>query len=543
MNKVYIFGHKNPDTDTICSALAYAELKQAGGLDAVAVRLGEINNETRFILKYFDVTEPMPLHTIKTQVLDLDIDEAVCVNPSTSVRAAWELMKRHAKKTLAVVDPSKKLVGVATLSDITGAFMDTTDKELLSASRTSFSNIIETLNAKTILGTPELHVVTGHILIAAQHHSRIKDFVGKNDIVIANITENIHEAVLSGARLIICTCGLYPGENDIRIASKNNCVIISTEYDTFTSAMLIRQSVRVGYVMTTGNITTVGLDEFKDDVKERMLKTRYRSYPVVDKDNKVVGMISRYHLLSKKRKQAILVDHNEKNQTVKGIEEAEILEIIDHHRLGDIQTSNPILMKNEPVGSTATIIASIYRTQKANIPPKTAGILLSAILSDTLNFQSPTSTGQDTKTAQWLAQIADVDINDLALKIINAGSTLRGKTPDEIINGDMKGYTIGKHKIGIAQVYSIDSENLTDMKAGLMDRMQYYCDKNGLSLLMLLVTDLNRKGSTVLLAGERQDIFFKAYPHATSDNSIFLPGVLSRKKQVVPLIMSLEDEI
>lgn len=543
MDKILIFGHKNPDSDTICSALAYAELKKASGSDAVAVRLGEINNETKFILRYFNVPEPMPLHTIKTQVLDLEIDEAVCVHPSTSIRVAWELMKRHAKKTLAVVDASKKLKGLATLSDVTSTYMDTGDNTLLAESKTSFSNIIETLRAKTIAGTPEAHVATGRVLIAAQHHTRIKDYVGKDDIVIANITENIREAVLSGARLIICTCGLHPGEKDIEIADENKCDIISTEYDTFATAMLIRQSIPIEYVMTTDNITTVRLDEFKDDVKERMLKTRYRNYPVVDETQRVVGMISRYHLLSKRRKQAILVDHNERSQTANGIEEAEILEIIDHHRLGDIQTSNPILMKNEPVGSTATIIASMYEAQKAEIPPKIAGILLSAIISDTLNFQSPTCTALDVDTAKRLAPIADVDIADLALKIINAGSTLRGKTPDEIINGDMKEYMVGKYKIGIAQVYSIDSESLTDMQAVLMERMRFFCDKNGFSLLMLLVTDLNRGGSTLLLAGERQDIFFKAYPHESPDGVIFLPGVLSRKKQVVPLIMSLEDEI
>jgi len=542
MNRIYVFGHKNPDSDTICSAIAYAGLKRAQGLDAVPARLGELNNETKFILRYFGVREPELLLNIKTQVSDLDIDEAVCVEPSDSIRTAWELMKQHAKKTLAVADPYRKLLGLATLSDITGNYMDTADDTLLSESQTTYKKIIETLAARLVLGDPETRVA-GRVVIAAQHHTRIKDYVREGDIVIANIPENIRASVLSGARLIVCTCGLQPGEKDIGFAAAHGCAIVSTEYDTYTAAMLIRQSIPVGHVMTTSDIVTVGLDEYKDDVKERMLKTRYRNYPVVDGENRVVGMISRYHLLSRQRKQAILVDHNERSQTVSGIEEAEILEIIDHHRLGDIQTNNPILMKNEPVGSTATIVAEMY--EEANVPltPPMAGILLSAILSDTLNFQSPTCTQRDVDAAKTLAPVADTDISDLAVKIINAGSTLTGKTPDEIISGDMKEYVVGKHKIGIAQVYSVDSESLSAMHASLADRMQFVCGKNGMSLLMLLVTDLSRGGSAVLLAGERQDIFYKAFGLEAAGGDVFLPGVLSRKKQVVPLIMSLEDEI
>ena len=292
--------------------------------------------------------------------------------------------------------------------------------------------------------------------------------------------------------MIISTCGLSLDAGDIEIARENNCAIISTEHDTFAAAMLVRQSVPVGHVMTTEGLSTVCISELKDDVKERMIKTRFRSYPVIDEDHKVTGMISRYHLLSRSRKKVILVDHNEKSQTAAGIEDAEILEIIDHHRLGDIQTSNPILMKNEPLGSTATIIAALYRDYDVDMPPKIAGLLLSAILSDTLNFHSPTCTPQDIETAHRLAANADVDINDLAVKIINAGSNLRHKTPEEIIESDLKEYAVSKFKIGIAQVYSVDADGLADIMATLLDRMEYSCRQHGFSLLLLLVTDLNR---------------------------------------------------
>ena len=539
MSTIYIFGHRRPDSDSVCSAIAYAELKRSLGFDAVAVKLDELNNETKFILKYFNVAEPETLNTIKTQVSDLEIDTALCVPPSTTIHTAWELLKQHNKKSLAVVNEEEQLLGLATLSDITRNFMDADMNTILAHSKTPYSNIIETLKAKIVTGDPEGQFVNGRMLIAAQQHSKIKSYVGKGDIVVASIHENIREAIASGAQLVICTCGSYPEEPDVEIANENNCKIITTEYDTFITAMLMRQSVPISYVMSSGSIITVETDEFIDDVKERMLTTRYRSYPVIDNRNKVIGMISRYHLLSKRSKQAILVDHNEVNQTVNGIEEAEILEIIDHHRLGDIQTHKPIHMKNEPVGSTAAIIAGMYETNNIKMDFRIAGILLSAIISDTLNFQSPTCTDKDIDIANRLEKIADVDIADLALKIINAGSTLRGKNADEIICSDLKEYKVGKYKMGIAQVYSIDFENLSDMHSSILERMEYYCDRKGMDLLILLVTDLNRRGSEVLLAGEEKRLFFKAYETEPSAEQIFLPGVLSRKKQVVPKIMGL----
>ena len=542
MSKVYVFGHKNPDSDTICSAIAYAELKRATGENAVAMRLGELNNETRFILRYFKVAEPALLTNIRTQVSDLKIDDAICVLPSMPIHTAWELMQLHKRKTLSVVDEFGRLLGLATLSDITRNYMSTDDNMLLARSQTSYANIIQTLKARIISGTPENHLAQGRVSVAAQYPAMLCDYINPGDIVIANISESIRESIAKGAKLIICTCGIVPAQKDIDLAAVYRCDIISTEYDTFVAAMLIRQSIPIASTMSTQNLVTVSPNEFKSDVRERMLKTRYRNYPVIDESDRVIGMISRYHLLSKQRKKAILVDHNERSQTANGIEEAEILEIIDHHRLGDIQTTNPILMKNEPVGSTATIVASMYEAQNVEISPPIAGILLSAIISDTLNFQSPTCTDQDVSIAKRLELIADVPADDLALKIINAGSTLRGKSPDTIIKSDLKEYTVGKFRIGIAQVYSIDYENLSDMQDLLMERLHYYYDKNGFNLLMLLVTDLNRGGSTVLLVGEKKDIFYKAYAlEPNSNDPIFLEGVLSRKKQVVPLIMSQED--
>ena len=317
---------------------------------------------------------------------------------------------------------------------------------------------------------------------------------------------------------------------------------MTTPHDTFTTARMIHQSVPVRYVMTSKNLMSASIDDFIDDVREKMLKTRYRSYPVVDEGMNVIGMVSRYHMISKKRKQAVLLDHNEKSQTAPGIEDAQIIEIIDHHRLGDIQTSAPILMRNEPVGSTATIIAKLFLEEQELLSPKIAGLLLSAIISDTLNFASPTATPEDQDAAQALAQIADIDINDFALKLFNAGSNLSGKTVDEIINGDLKEYDMGKYKIGMAQVYSVNSESLSDMRDELMEKLESYCGKNRYALMLLLITDLYRNGSEVMFAGDRKDIVTRAFSLGPDENCVFLPGVLSRKKQVVPQIMAIENE-
>ncbi|MCE5236642.1 MAG: putative manganese-dependent inorganic diphosphatase [Eubacteriales bacterium] len=542
MGQLYVFGHKNPDTDAIAASIGYAALKTALGEPALPARLGEMNNETRFVLQYFNIPEPQLLTNIKTQVLDLDIDSAVCVTEDTSIRKAWGLMRAQSRKTLAVTDEKNTLLGVVTLSDITRNLIEVSERELLSQSKTTLKNIMETLCASVVAGAPGEEMTLGGVVIAAQRYDRIKGYVRSGDVVIANIPESIREAVLCGARLIVCTCGFFPAAEDVAFARERKCDVISTACDTYETAMLIRQSIPVSHVMSAKGLITVGLEEFKAEVAERMLKTRYRSYPVVDAENRVVGMISRYHLLSNGCKRAILVDHNEKNQTANGIEEAEILEIIDHHRLGDIQTNNPILMKNEPVGSTSTIVASLYEAHGVELAPHMAGLLLAAIVSDTLNFRSPTCTKTDIETAERLAAIADVQTGDLALKLLNAGSKLRGKTPDDIVTGDLKEYTAGKHKVGIAQVYSIDSESLTDMQDAIAERMRYFCEKGGYSLFVLLVTDLIRGGSHVLLAGEHTDIFYRAYGLAPSEGELFLKDVLSRKKQVLPLLMAQTEQ-
>ncbi len=543
MNQIYIFGHKNPDTDTICSTIAYAEYKRKKGIPAVGVRLGELNNETKFVLKFFGVEEPELLKTIKTQVSDLEIDSPISIRPDASLRMAWLTMHENKRKALTVAEDGQALMGIVTLSDITGAYMDVWDEQILKKSNTTIKNIKETLTGTLVCGREEDFDPTGRVLVVALEKDRLKDFVKKGDIVIAgNREESIIEAIHNGANVIIATCNIFPGKQALDAAKNCGCIILTTPHDTFSTARMIHQSVPVRYVMTNKNLVSVGIDDFIDDVREKMLKSRYRNYPVIDENMNVIGMVSRYHMISKQQKQAVLLDHNEKSQTAPGIEDAQIIEIIDHHRLGDLQTSAPILVRNEPVGSTSTIIAKLYLAEKELLSPQIAGLLLSAIISDTLNFASPTATPEDRDAAQALAQIADIDINDYALKLFNAGSNLSGKTVDEILNGDLKEYDIGKYKVGMAQVYSVNSESLADIKEALMERLQSYCAKNGFALMLLLITDLYRNGSDVLFAGDRKDIVIKAFSLDPDTNCVFLPGVLSRKKQVVPKIMAAENE-
>lgn len=534
---VYVTGHKNPDTDSICSAIAYAELKTKMGTGATAYRLGELNRETAFVLDYFDVPSPSLLYNVKTQVSDLDMDVVNSVSPSISIKSAWKIMKRNNVKTLPVVDDNARLLGVVTLSDITNKYMDALDNNTIATSKTTLGNIVETINARLVCGSQQDFATSGKILIVAMNAEEMQPYIEKGDIVITGSrTDTQLKAIELGANCIIVTCGAKVDSTVIKEAEAKKCILMATQADTFTTARLINQSVPIGYIMTTQNLVKFEIDDYIEDIKDKMLKTRYRSYPVVDRNNVIKGLISRYHLISYRNKKVILVDHNEKSQTVNGIEEAEILEIIDHHRLGDVQTSKPIWFKNEPLGSTATIVANAYFESGIRPSRSIAGILCSAIISDTIKFKSPTCTYTDRSTAEKLAEMAGINIDDFALSMFKAGSTLHGKTPREIVCQDFKEFTFGKYKVGIAQVYTIDSEGLNEIRTELMEYMENFCASSGYSLVMLLVTDILEQGSEVLYTGEAKELVAKAFNVELEDNSIYLEGVVSRKKQVIPFI-------
>ncbi|MDD4238327.1 MAG: putative manganese-dependent inorganic diphosphatase [Desulfotomaculaceae bacterium] len=535
--KIYVIGHKNPDTDSICSAIAYAELKRKLGYDAIPGRLGELNHETEFVLKYFEVILPELIETVKKQVSDLNMDVVPSLSPEIPVKTTWNIMKKTNLKSLPVVDEHERLIGVVTLSDITEKYMDAVDNNIIAASKTPLQNLADTLNAKIISGGQSNYDTTGKVLILAAEPSQLDAFIEKGDIVIAgNRQDSVMRSIELGANCVILTCCHEVELPLLEKAQKHGCILMTTQADTFTTARLINQSIPIGYVMTTSNIIKFDIDDFVDDVKETMMTTRFRSYPVVDHSNQVKGFISRYHVISQNKKKVILVDHNELSQTVQGIEEAEILEIIDHHRLGDIQTGKPIFFKNEPVGCTSTLVANMYFDAGIRPSKKIAGLMCSAILSDTLRFKSPTCTYLDSVTAEKLAEIAGIDLDSYAMEMFKAGSTLKGKTPREILCKDFKEFEFNKNKIGMGQVYSIDIESVEEIRDAILSFMSSYCNDGSYDLILLLVTDILNQGSEVFFVGDLKEIVGKAFDVQTKENSVYLPGVVSRKKQVIPFI-------
>ncbi|AHF11003.1 MULTISPECIES: putative manganese-dependent inorganic diphosphatase [Dehalobacter] len=541
---VFVTGHKNPDTDSICSAIAYAELKKKLGVNAVPKRLGDINRETEFVLKHFGVEIPEHLFTVKTQVADLNVDQAFPVSPDISIKTAWHLMKKNNIKTIPVIDDHERLLGIVTLSDITNNYMDALDNNTIASTRTTLRNIAETLNATLICGSQEDFETTGKVVVAAVEPDDLHSFVEPGDIVITGNRLDIQlKALEYGTTCLILTCGGDPSQELIEEARSRNIVLLTTPIDTYTTVRLVNQSIPVGAVMTSQNLISFNIDDFIDDIQDKMLKTRYRSYPIVDDNNRIQGFISRYHLISQRKKNVILVDHNEKSQTVNGIEEAEILEIIDHHRLGDIQTASPIFLRNEPVGSTSTIVANMFFEMGIRPSKSIAGILCSAILSDTLKFKSPTSTYVDRMTAEKLAEIAGIDDMDkYANQMFKEGSSLQGKTLKEIFYQDFKDYTFGKYRIGIGQVFTMDKEKISEMEDSLIAFMKQLCAERGYHLLMLFVTDILDQTSEVLFSGEEKELISLAFNVDLGENSVCLPGIVSRKKQVVPLISVAVDK-
>ncbi|NNU76085.1 putative manganese-dependent inorganic diphosphatase [Clostridium estertheticum] len=535
-NIVYITGHKNPDTDSICSAIAYSEFKnKTGKLTAVPIRLGETNSETKFILKYFAVPEPELITTVKTQISDLDIDVVAPISPDISLKMAWSIMKKKNVKTLPVIDEHDQLAGVASVSNLASNYLDIWDNSILSKSNTPLENILDTLSAKCLYKPETPFKLTGKIIVAAMHPDSTKTVIEAGDIGICGDRDDSQCLLIkSKASLVIITGDHAPTAEVLELAKTNECTIVLTPYDTFTASRLITQSIPIDYVMTRKNLVTFNTEDFIDEIKYTMIETRYRSYPVLDENNKVVGSISRFHLISENKKKVILVDHNEKTQSVLGLEDAEILEIIDHHRIADVQTGQPIYFRNEPVGSTSTIVATIFFENGIRPSKNVAGILCAAIISDTLLLKSPTSTIVDELTLKRLAQIADLNIEEFAKEMFKAGTSLEGKTAEEIFYQDFKIFTLSGFKVGVSQVGTMYIEGFDAIKDDMIDLMNKKATENGFNLIILMLTDILNGGSVLIAAGEHKDIVSKAFNVNLTDSGVYIPGLVSRKKQVIP---------
>ena len=542
---VYVSGHRNPDTDSICSAIAYSYLLNATNkYNAVPVRLGEINRETEYVLKRFGVEHPVLLKTVKQKVEDLNYDKVTVFSKDLTLKTAWFLLKQQNLKSAPILDEHGQLLGLLSTSNIIEGYMDQWDSEVLKKAKTPVENVIDTLEANVIYLNESLKVVEGDIHIAAMSGSEAKKRIHENDVVIVggDRSDDLEELISVKPSLIVLTGSLTADENVVKKCEEQGISIISTPFNTYQTSQQIVQAIPVEYVMIKGDIKTFSTDDTLDYMKEVMSETRYRGYPVIDLNNRCVGSISRFALLKGLRKKVILVDHNERGQSIPGIEEADILEIVDHHRVADIQTVGPLLFRGEPLGSTATIVTKMFDELDVEMPSHIAGLLLGAVVSDTLLFKSPTCTPVDTKIAKKLAEIAGVDIQEFAMEMFKAGTSLVGKTVDEIFNQDFKKFSFDNLQVRVAQVNSMDIEGFLPYKKDMLDYMNKFAEDNNLEFTLLLLTDIINANSEIFVGGPRPELVEKAFNVQLTECQGTLAGVISRKKQVVPAITAVMSE-
>ena len=536
--KVLVIGHRNPDTDSICSAIAYAALREKRtGKKHVPRCCGEINAETAYVLKRFGVPAPDYIEYVGTQVKDIEIREIPGVDRDMSLKRAWLMMQESHVVTLCITDAEGHLDGLITISDIAKAAMELSDSGILSAAQTPYENILDTLDGTLVVGeVTGLRYTEGKVLIAAANPDLMEDYIKPGDLVIlGNRYESQLCAIEMGAACLVVCEGAKVSVTIRRLAEEHGCIIMQTPHDAFTVARLIDLSMPIGYFMTTENLITFRTDDYIDSIRDVMAKRRNRDFPILDHKGIFRGTISRRNLMDMSRKQVVLVDHNEPAQAVEGVEEADILEIIDHHRIGGLYTFQPVYFRNEPLGCTATIVYLMYREQEAEIPADIAGLLCSAILSDTLAFHSPTCTAIDREAAEALAKIAGVDTAELAGNMFAAGSHLAERSPEEIFYQDYKKFKIGALTLGVGQINSMSAEEL----AGIENRLKPYLlgtmAGSGINMLFFMLTNITTESSRIIFAGEGAgELLHEAFGVRTDDGVCEVPRLVSRKKQLIP---------
>ena len=546
-HKVVVIGHRNPDTDSICSAIAYAELKnKTSELLCEARRAGKMNQETEFVLKKFGVKPPRMCTDVNPKIRDVDYREMPGIPGSTSLRKAWEIMRDQKIDTLPVTSADNELEGVITVKDIATANMDVFDTEILAKSKTSYKNILETLDGTMVVGSEDAVCATGRIRIGTATPEMLESTVEKGDIVIlTNRYESQLCAIEKEAALLIICNGSKVGRTIQRIAEETGVAIMTAPCDTYAAGKLMSQCAPISYYMTRDDIMKFTLVTPVADVTRVMAKVRHRYFPILDEDGKYCGMVSRRNIIALRKRRIILVDHNEATQAVEGFDQAEILEIIDHHRIGSLETSGPVYFRNQPVGCTATIITQMYDENGVEIRPQIAGLLLAAILSDTLVFRSPTCTPVDVSTAHRLAKIAGVEIDAFASEMFEAGEKLDGKTPEEVFLQDFKVFMCGDVRFGVAQGSYMTRKNLKAAQKLLTPYLPEACGKQNVEDLYMLLTDVPKEESVVICTGRHADEMLRSgfEKEPEEDGSWVLPGVVSRKKQFIPALMSAYQEL
>lgn len=544
--KISVIGHMNPDTDSICSAIAYSYLKeQITDQKYQPSRSGAVNPETQFVLDYFKKDAPVFVDDVRQRISDIEIRDLECLTEQVSMKRAWECMNDNNVVTLAVKNEKDKMIGLLNLSDITRSYMEVYDAEIIGKAQTPYQNILDTLNGTMVIGDADETVTGGKTLIAAANPDVMESFISEGDIVLlGNRYESQLCAIEMGAACLVVTNGANTSMTIKKLAGEKGCKIIETGYDTYTAARLMNQSIPVGYFMNRGKIISFELNDFLDDVKVVMAQKRHRYFPIVNDRGDYVGMISRRNLLSAAKKELILVDHNEKSQAVAGLKDATILEIIDHHRIADIETNGPVYFRNQPVGCTCTIIYQMYLENDVEIPRDIAGLMLSAILSDTLAFRSPTCTPLDEKTARKLAEMAGIaDLDAYALEMFKAGSELEKRTAEEIFTMDFKKFKAGDYAFGVGQISCMGTSGIEGAKSKLMDAVEDFRKSQGTDMIFLMMTDILTSSSECLYCGKESgkviSLAFGLEDKASDDvlGTVNLEGVISRKKQMIPAMM------
>ena len=531
---IYIIGHRNPDTDSICSAIGYAHLKQALGENVVAARAGKVNAETKYALEYFHMQQPLLLSDLYPRVKDVLLDCKIVVKQHDTLRQLGEIMRDHDLRSVPVTDSKGILVGIVTVSDLAKRYFQELGMANLSDMRVRYRDIIAAIDAKVLVDGIESDFIQGDVRIAAGSLKTIKAGIKENDIVLIGDRhdETIIDCVEQGISVLIITGNGRVSADVIEAAEARHMFVLSTPYDTYTTARLINQCVPVRRIMHENPVCFKPMD-LLSDIKGTMEETHYRNYPVIE-NGRLVGLVSRDELTMPERDRVILVDHNERGQAVECIEEAKIVEVIDHHRLGGIQTSEPIFTHAEPVGCTATIVANMHWQQDVDIPAPVAGLLLSAILSDTVLFKSPTCTPYDKKTAERLAEIAGVDLKEYGMAMLKAGSGIGDMTPMEIAKNDSKEFQMGDYHLLISQISVMDTKEVLGLEPQLIEAMTTICEKEGFDMSLVMVTDILEEATYLLYAGSPKTLIGEAFKKDASGTHVYLPGVMSRKKQIVP---------
>jgi manganese-dependent inorganic pyrophosphatase len=537
---VYVIGHKNPDSDSVCSAISYARLKTlVTGKTYIPKRAGHINEETHYILERWGVQPPEYIKDVRPQVSEVSMHEVDGVDRTISIKKAWRIMQENNTVTLPIIEDGQ-LNGLISIGDITKSYFEIYDSSILAKAVTKFSNIVDTLEGRVVTGDTDQIVDCGKVLIATANPDMMENYIDAGDIVVLG---NRYEAQLCAiemrARCIIICDGAEVSKTITKLAQEYHCAIVITKYDTYTVARLINQSMPISFYMTPKEkLIKFKTTDFVEDIREIMAKHRFRDFPILDPDGNYLGMISRRNLIMHERKKLILVDHNEKAQAVEGVETADILEIIDHHRLGSIETISPVYFRNQPLGCTATIIYQMYG-ENGLVPEKTiAALLCSAIISDTLILKSPTCTQADVDACQALAEIAGIDIEEYGREMFKAGSNLSSRTPKELFERDFKRFSVNDVNIGIGQVNCMEVSESEELRTRMDEYIRGSCQAYGLNMTFFMITNVLDESSRVVCSGNNAvGTLCRAFNTETQDDTVFLPGVVSRKKQILPAIM------